>query len=165
MCSNSAGMENRMKRADTIGYKIRLIHNQIHKRMEMKRQFCEDDLTNMQRWIIGFLLEHETEDIYQRDIERVFSISRATASNMLQVMERKGLIERNPVEHDARLKKIGMTELARKLEEHARANVAEMEELLTQGMTDEEIVCLKKCLDIMIHNIQDETHTESSKKY
>lgn len=148
-----------MKRADTIGYKIRLIHNQIHKRMEMKRQLCADDLTHMQRWTIGFLLEHETEDIYQRDIERVFSISRATASNMLQVMERKGLIERSPVEHDARLKKIVITELARKLEEHARANVAEMEELLTQGMTDEETACLKKCLDIMIRNIQDETQT------
>lgn len=38
-----------------IGYKIRLIHNQIHKRMEAKKQENEKEpLTGMQRWTLGF---------------------------------------------------------------------------------------------------------------
>ena len=44
---------------DTIGYKIRLLHNQIHKRMEAKRQENEKEpLTGMQRWTLGFLRDH-----------------------------------------------------------------------------------------------------------
>lgn len=48
-----------MKRSDTVGYKIRLIHNQVHKTMEFKRKENEDDLTSMQRWMLGYLHEHE----------------------------------------------------------------------------------------------------------
>ena len=87
---------------DTIGYKIRLLHNQIHKRMEAKRQENEKEpLTGMQRWTLGFLRDHDGKDIYQKDIETEFSVSRATASNMLAVMERKGLVRREAVEHEA----------------------------------------------------------------
>lgn len=35
----------RIKRSETIGYKVRLLHNQIHKNMEAKRMENEDNLT------------------------------------------------------------------------------------------------------------------------
>ena len=69
----------RIKRSETIGYKIRLLHNQIHKNMEAKRMENEDNLTGMQRWILGFLKDHSDCEVYQKDIEEAFSISRATA--------------------------------------------------------------------------------------
>ena len=60
---------------DTIGYKIRLLHNQIHKRMEAKRQENEKEpLTGMQRWTLGFLRDHDGKDIYQKDIETEFCL-------------------------------------------------------------------------------------------
>ena len=99
----------RIKRSETIGYKIRLLHNQLHKNMEAKREENEDNLTGMQRWTLGFLKDHADREVYQRDIEEAFSVSRATASNMLAVMERKGLIERAQVSHDARLKRLVLT--------------------------------------------------------
>ena len=105
----------RIKRSETIGYKIRLLHNQLHKNMEAKREENEDNLTGMQRWTLGFLKDHADREVYQRDIEEAFSVSRATASNMLAVMERKGLIERAQVSHDARLKRLVLTEQIRPL--------------------------------------------------
>lgn len=101
-----------IKRSETIGYKIRLLHNQLHKNMEAKREENEDNLTGMQRWTLGFLKDHADREVYQRDIEEAFSVSRATASNMLAVMERKGLIERAQVSHDARLKRLVLTDKA-----------------------------------------------------
>ena len=90
---------------DTIGYKIRLLHNQIHKRMEAKRQENEKRTADGNAALDAWLFEdHDGKDIYQKDIETEFSVSRATASNMLAVMERKGLVRREAVEHDARLK-------------------------------------------------------------
>ena len=139
---------------DTIGYKIRLLHNQIHKRMEVKKQENEKEpLTGMQRWTLGFLREHDGEDIYQKDIETEFSVSRATASNMLAVMERKGLLQREAVAHDARLKKLVLTEKARALVDRSEQDMRDMEALLSKGLSETEIKNLKKYLDQMLLNL------------
>ncbi|WP_243091545.1 MarR family winged helix-turn-helix transcriptional regulator [Roseburia intestinalis] len=139
---------------DMIGYKIRLIHNQIHKRMEAKKQENEKEpLTGMQRWTLGFLRDHDGKDIYQKDIETEFSVSRATASNMLAVMERKGLVRRETVEHDARLKKLVLTDKARTMVERSEQDMREMEALLEKGLSDEEVKDLKKYLDRMLLNL------------
>ena len=98
-----------MRHEDSVGYKMRLIHNRIHKQMEAKRIENEGDVTGMQRWTLGYLNDHADTEIYQKDIEQEFKVSRATASNMLQLMERKGLIVRESVSCDARLKKISIT--------------------------------------------------------
>ena len=76
---------------DMIGYKIRLIHNQIHKRMEAKKQENEKEpLTGMQRWTLGFLRDHDGKDIYQKDIETEFSVSRQPHQTCLQSWNGKG---------------------------------------------------------------------------
>lgn len=152
-----------MKRRDTVGYKIRLIHNQIHKQMEAKRDRNEGELalTGMQRWTIGFLKDHEEQIVYQRDLEAEFKVSRATASNMLSVMERKGLICRVPVEHDARLKQLVLTERGRAIMERAEEDVRQMERSLLMGLSEEEISNLKGTLDKMLRNLgveDDEGH-------
>lgn len=146
------------KRSETIGYQVRLLHNQIHKRMEAKRKENEKDLlTGMQRWLLGYLAENGEKETCQRDIETAFHISRSTASNMLSVMERRGFIERRPVEHDARLKQLVMTETARGLLQQAEQDIAATEQLLVEGMTPEEISCLRKCLGIMLKNLEEDT--------
>lgn len=144
-----------MKRKDAVGYKIRLIHNQIHKQMEENKKENEQELvlTGMQRWTIGFLKDHETEEVYQRDIEAAFQVSRATASNMLSVMERKGLIERQPVEHDARLKRLVLTERGRAIIERVEKDMQEMEDKLLSGLSEEEIFIFKETLDKVILNL------------
>lgn len=142
-----------MRREDSIGYKMRLIHNRIHKQMEAKRLENEGDITGMQRWTVGFLEEHEDRDIYQRDIEQEFKVSRATASNMLAVMERKGLITREAVSCDARLKKIVLTDKAHAMSERARKDVQEMEALVTRGFSEEELSLFKEYLNRVMENI------------
>ncbi|MBO5070438.1 MAG: MarR family transcriptional regulator [Roseburia sp.] len=142
-----------MRRVGALGYKIRLIHNGIHKRMEAKRSANGDNLTGMQRWLIGYLNDHEDEDIYQKDIEAAFSVSRATASNMLSVMERNGLLERVSVEKDARLKKLMLTDKAKNMLHAADLHVAETENLLMQGFTKAEVAQLMGYLDRILQNL------------
>lgn len=144
-----------MRRTDTVGYKIRLIHNQVHKDMEAKRLANEESfaLTSMQRWTVGYLKEHENQAVYQRDIEAEFKVSRATASNMLSVMERKGLLERRPVEHDARLKQLVLTERGRTIIERASFDMMEMEERLMAGFSAEEVKQFHGLLDRVLKNL------------
>lgn len=145
-----------MRRTGALGYKIRLIHNGIHKRMEAKRSANGDNLTGMQRWLIGYLNDHEGEDIYQKDIEAAFSVSRATASNMLSVMERNGLLERVSVEKDARLKKLVLTDKAKTMLHRANLHMVEMENLLKQGFTEAEMSLLLGYLDRILENLGEE---------
>ena len=137
----------RIKRSETIGYKVRLLHNQIHKNMEAKRMENEDNLTGMQRWTLGFLKDHSDCEVYQKDIEEAFSISRATASNML------GVIKRVAVSHDARLKRLVLTDKAAALLDGAERDIREMEARLTAGLSAEDVEHLKRCLDQMLQNL------------
>ena len=123
-------LENRQKRGrDGTNQKVR---DHRIQNMEAKRMENEDNLTGMQRWILGFLKDHSDCEVYQKDIEEAFSISRATASNMLGVMERKGLIERAQVSHDARLKRLVLTDKAAALLDGAERDIREMEARLDQ---------------------------------
>ena len=69
----------------------------------------EKQLTGTHGYILGYLAKHADTPVYQRDIEQHFGIRRSSASNVLGLMERNGLIERRPVKEDARLKRIVMT--------------------------------------------------------
>lgn len=143
-----------MKEKQDVGLKLRLIHNQMHKEMEAKCKRNEKgQLTSMQRWILKFLWIHKEEAIYQRDVEAEFFVSRATASNMLQLMEKRGLIERIPVSHDARLKRLVLTQRAEQMQKQAEKDVKEMETKLLKGMTKEDIEQLHIYLDRMLQNV------------
>ena len=145
-----------MGKKENVGYKIRLLHNQLHKRMEYNKKQSEaetGDLTRMQRFTIGYLHHNTDRDIYQKDLEAEFAISRATAFNMLAVMERKCFIKRESVEHDARLKKLVLTEKAKQMNRQVEQAILETERLLTKGMSENDKRNLHRYLDQMIQNL------------
>lgn len=150
-------MDDTLSKEGNVGYKLRLLHNQMHNHMEYQKQQNEfvttGELTRMQRFAIGFLYRNSDKEIYQKDIEAEFAVSRATASNMLSVMERKGLIKREPVEHDARLKKLVLTELSLKMYRQIEQDIREAEELLVKGLNGEDKQRLHQYLDLMIQNL------------
>lgn len=98
-----------------------------------------DSVTGIQGWVVGYIFHHQEQDIYQRDIEEAFSMKRSTATVVLQKMEKNGLIERCPVAHDARLKKIILTDYALAIQNQIDKEIIALEERLTKGMTEEEI--------------------------
>lgn len=149
----TAGRGMSMGKEDSIGYRMRLIHNCIHKHMEAKRRANEDDVTGMQRWILIYLKKQGEKEIYQKDIEQEFRVSRATASNMLQLMERKGLITRETASCDARQKKLMLTPEARKLLDRAEQDIYEMEARIQDGFSEEEKKKLLEYLDRIMKNI------------
>ena len=121
--------------------------------MEAKRHANKDDVTGMQRWILIYLKKQGEKEIYQKDIEQEFRVSRATASNMLQLMERKGLISRKTASCDARQKKLMLTPEARKLLDRAEQDIYEMEARIQDGFSEEEKKKLLEYLDRIMKNI------------
>lgn len=80
-------------------------------------------------------------------------ITRSTSSRVLALMERKGLIVRESVPRDARLKKIVLTDKSRDIAEALRANAVAMEGILLQGLSDDEIREFMHVLDVMQTNL------------
>lgn len=96
--------------AESIGHEIKALDHLMQRKMIMIASKSElDKVTVMHGWIIGYLSHNINTDIYQKDIESEFAISRSTVTNILKLMEKKGYITRTSVESDARLKKISLT--------------------------------------------------------
>lgn len=97
--------------AESIGHEIKAIDHLMQRKMFMiASKSGLDKVTVMHGWIIGYLIMNKDRDIYQKDIESEFAISRSTVTNILKLMEKKGYITRASVASDARLKKIALTD-------------------------------------------------------
>ena len=103
--------------------------------------------------IIMYLDRHRDREVFQHDIESCFRITRSTASRVLTRMERKGLIVRQPVARDARLKRIVLTEQADRIVADLAANGDRTEDILADGFTPGELAQLRDYLGRLRHNM------------
>jgi Transcriptional regulators len=137
-----------------IGLELRSLNNMIRRYFEFSSHKNEiETITGNNGWIIGYLADNADKDIYQKDLEDHFTITRSTASKVLSLMEQKGLIQRQAVAQDARLKKLVLTEKAWKIKELMREDSERMERTLTNGFTEEEVETLYSYLQRMRTNI------------
>ena len=82
----------------TVRFELRTLNNMIHRQIVASKNIkYVDELTGATSWIIGYLVHNRDKDIFQKDIEREFSVRRSTVSKTLSVMENKGLIRREAV--------------------------------------------------------------------
>ncbi len=119
---------------------IRSLSNLIRRHVDNSGVRAEmESVTGTNGWVIIYLSHHPDEDVFQRDLEQIFSVRRSTMSNILALMEKKELIRRESVSHDARLKKLILTEKAQNLCRSMEEDRANTEAIITDGITPEEM--------------------------
>ena len=112
-----------------------------------------DECSLMNLWVSDFLYNHRGEDIFQKDIEEEYSIRPSTASEMLKQMEERGLIRRETVPYDNRLKKVVLTEKALVCRQQVREDLTRLEETLTQGIPPEDMEVFFRVIEKMMDNL------------
>lgn len=132
---------------------IRTLHNVINRYLYVTRPEQVKDVSGGNIDIIVFLAHHKDEEIFPQDIERRFGVTRSTASRVLALMERKGLITRESVPRDARLKRIVLTDKSHAIAEALRDNAKQMEDKLLERLSDAEIRQFMYTLDVMQTNL------------
>lgn len=97
-----------------MGFQIKCVNNMIRRKLDIRFAAAGlEELIGMQGPVLGYIHgESQKRDIFQRDVEKAFNIRRSTATVLLQNLEQKGYIVRQPVNSDGRLKKIVMTKKA-----------------------------------------------------
>ena len=112
-----------------------------------------DRLTGMHGYLIRYLYENQGRDVFQKDSEKTISISRSTETVTLQLMEKNGLIERESVAQDARLKRIVLTQKALDLHHQIELDIASFEEQLAKGISEEEQEVFQRVAEKMRKNL------------
>lgn len=127
-----------MEHRHEVTFVLRRLLNMM-RRLADSNMNTEGFVTPMQGRVIGYLKHHPGQEVFQRDLEREFQIRRSTASAILQTMEKAGLVRREPVPQDARLKKLMLTQRAESFSERFVREMANAEAMITQGVTQEEL--------------------------
>ena len=138
-----------------IGIDIHRLDNRIRRYVQRSvTQYEMEAVSGTNGRIVRFLSEHADRDVYQKDLESEFGITRSTASRVLRLMEQKGLVERQSVPHDARLKKLLLTERSRKLVQQMCQTGTTVDTRLLSGFSSQEVQTLYGFLDRMFQNLE-----------
>ncbi|MBQ4546437.1 MAG: winged helix-turn-helix transcriptional regulator [Oscillospiraceae bacterium] len=97
-----------------------------------------DKMTGSGAWIIAYIAENGHRDVFQRDLEKEFDITRSTASKNVDLLVENGFIVREQVDYDARLKKLVLTEKAKEVFKIMRNDRATLEAQMLLGFSEEE---------------------------
>ena len=112
-------------------------------------------LTPVQDGVLHFILGRcREQDLFQKHVEEEFNLRRSTATERLKLMEKKGLIYREGVSYDARLKKIMPTDKGVMLEGQVLKDILEMERLVTKGIPEEELEAFLATGTKMMNNLK-----------
>ncbi len=112
-------------------------------------------LTEMQREVIGYLFEQtKTKDVFQKNVEEEFNIRRSTATGILKLMEKNGLIIRETDADDARWKKITLTEKSVKIVHNVHEELQGFEKIITHGIPKKDLDMFFDVLERIGQNIR-----------
>ena len=140
-----------------IGPRIQRLAKHSHRYLEQMPSFKSiEKVTGTKAWIIGFLAQQEACDVYQRDFEKTFGISRSAACKLIDRMEESDLIRRENVPGDARLKRLVLTEKAVLMNEQIEQELSAFNALLVKGFSEEELDQLRSYLDRMEKNVTED---------
>ena len=137
-----------------VGFEIKALSNLLRRRLMSTAEHPQGMLTEIEGVLIGYLCHNKKQEIYQKDLESEFGITRSTASRVLRLMEQKGLVERQSVPQDARLKKLVLTERSRRLVQEMCQTGMTIDTRLLRGFSPDEVQTLYGFLDRMFRNLE-----------
>ena len=128
------------------GMWINILSHMLKKRMNANTQSL--GITGVQSHVMHYILVKCADGpVFQRDVERAFSLSRSTATGILQ------LIRRESVASDARLKSLIPTKKAADLDAQIGEFLRQTEQRLTHGLSDEQLAQFIQTAEHMYANL------------
>lgn len=135
-----------------VGKSINRLSNHIRSRSNLIQKRI--GITGVQGNILYYILmESQIRTIYQRDIEKEFSLKAPTVTEILKILEQKELIRREVDKEDTRRKKIIFSDKASKIKDEIEKEIKESEDILLKGVTESERKEFLRIAGKMLENI------------
>lgn len=142
------------KKGQRVGPAIHRLNNMLNRNItSYVRMLGIDEVSVTNGWIIRYLYDNRDKDIFQKDIEKRFSIGRSTVTSTIQLLEKKGYVSRDAVESDARLKRVALTERGMELHQTMRKVGKELDERTLEGISDKELHTFFEVIDKIEKNL------------
>ena len=114
----------------------------------------DKEITPTQMEILLYIFKNEDKDIYQKDLENVLNLRRATVSGVLQTMEKNHLITRVTDIEDTRAKKIILNEETKNIFLRHLKQFEEIEKVIVDGISEEELEIFFEVIQKMKNNVE-----------
>ena len=139
---------------NTLGCTINIIANKLKRQIEKDNQAF--GISAIQGRIIQYIKrKSKNKDVFQKDLENEFELRGASLSSTLQNLEYQGLIIREPLSSDQRLKRIVLTTKALEISNNIDRNIINVEHEVFKGLTPSEQKTLKDLLDKVYDGIKE----------
>lgn len=106
-----------------------------------------ENLSPVQGRLLGFLYRNRDREVYQKDVEKEFGVTRSTVATNLKLMEQRGYLRREGVPGDARLKKLVLTPQGEAVHQKIDASLCQMEDELRAAFAPAEYALLIELLE------------------
>jgi DNA-binding MarR family transcriptional regulator len=120
-------------------------------RIFAERKLREFDLTFGEQVIIMFLSVHK--NVNQDTISKTYMIDKGMVAKTLNKLEKKGFIMRKPNPDNRRENIISLTQKGTDILNNMSAIFNEWNEILYEGMSMDDIACLKNLTGKMVENV------------
>lgn len=146
-----------MKIDKNVGMEVKKLSNLFKRNLfKIDIQNEIEGFTGLQGFIIRYLNNNNDKDIYQKDLEKILQMRRSSASSVLSLMEKNGLIERQSVEKDARLKKIVLTKKSISFNKEIEKRIKKVESKATKGLSNEELIIFFNIVSKIENNLKED---------
>ena len=136
------------------GMWVNLLSHQVKRRLDSTLASLR--INAMQSRVLHYVRVHYRDGpVFQRDVESAFGLSRSTLTGMLQHLEREGLISRESVQADGRLKSLVLTEKAIEVDDRVRACLQEIEAKMTAGISPGQLQVFMETASKMASNLKE----------
>ena len=129
-----------MKDRQHIGIVVKLLSNEIGRAASaVAANELGDSATGLQSWVVRYLYDNREREVFQKDLEAHFSVRRSTMTTILKLMEKNGMITKESVDRDARLKRLVLTPSAVEMQKRIRRGIDSLEERMKNGISEKEL--------------------------
>ncbi len=133
-----------------IGYLIKSINDRLKTKAD--DDLKKHKLTLSQSRIVVFLKE-KNGTATQKEIEDFLMVSHPTIVGLVSRMEQNGIV-RTHFDANNRSKLVQLTEYAEVLAKDMGETILENEQKLLAGLSDDEVIALKKTLNVVLNNLE-----------
>ncbi len=122
----------------SIIHEIKKINGDIFKGISNRYKRMNVDVTPMHAKILMMISKSE-DKLCQKDLEEIISCTKSTISSILSTMEKNDLLKREASETDSRVNYLVLTDKGLEMVEFLKKDRKFTEEVLTEGISDDEI--------------------------
>lgn len=136
-----------MQKKPTSGQLIKQINDAVERRANQSLR--QNDLTMVQIWVLMSLSEKEDKTYSLKELERILGVAQSTCAGIVNRLSVKNLVDCVTDPADKRMKLVRLRPEGEKCCRDAREHMREVDQIIFEGLTEEE----KNTLHVLLQKI------------